>query len=54
MLDNFALVKKKINFPKFSGFQMIRSITLFIASSRAEEMGTVKKLIVSILNRNKN
>jgi death-on-curing family protein len=33
--------------------EALASLTLFIAASRAEEMETVKKLTVSILNRNK-
>ena len=31
----------------------LASLTLFIASSKAEEMQTVKKLVISVLNRNK-
>ncbi|RXR31317.1 Fic/DOC family protein [Flavobacterium piscinae] len=31
----------------------LASLTLFIASSKAEEMETVKKLVISVLNRNK-
>lgn len=30
----------------------LASLTLFVASSRPDEMGAVKKLIISILNRN--
>ncbi|MEZ5003025.1 MAG: virulence protein RhuM/Fic/DOC family protein [Chitinophagales bacterium] len=33
--------------------EALASITLFVASSKPEEMETVKKLVVSILNRNK-
>jgi len=33
--------------------EALASLTLFIASSNPEEMETVKKLTVSILNRNK-
>ena len=32
----------------------LASLTLFIASSNPEEMGTVKKLVVSVLNRKLN
>ncbi|WAC13385.1 hypothetical protein [Dyadobacter pollutisoli] len=32
--------------------EAIASLTLFIASSKPEEMDTVKKLVISILNRN--
>lgn len=31
----------------------LASLTLFIASSKPEEMDTVKKLVISVLNRNK-
>jgi prophage maintenance system killer protein len=31
----------------------LASLTLFIASSKPEEMETVKRLVVSVLNRNK-
>ncbi|WP_236262785.1 type II toxin-antitoxin system death-on-curing family toxin [Aggregatimonas sangjinii] len=34
--------------------EALASLTLFIASSKPEEMETVKKLVISILNRNKN
>jgi prophage maintenance system killer protein len=34
--------------------EALASLTLFVASSKAEEMTTVKQLLVSILNRNKN
>ncbi|WP_139352700.1 Fic family protein [Algoriphagus sp. A40] len=30
----------------------LASLTLFIASSKPEEMETVKKLVISVLNRN--
>lgn len=33
--------------------EALASLTLFVASSNADEMGTVKNLIISILNRNK-
>jgi prophage maintenance system killer protein len=33
--------------------EALASLTLFVASSKAEEMATVKQLLVSILNRNK-
>ena len=32
--------------------EALASITLFVATSKPDEMGAVKKLIVSILNRN--
>lgn len=32
----------------------LASLTLFIASSKPEEMATVKKLVISVLNRNRN
>ncbi|WP_245617578.1 hypothetical protein [Siansivirga zeaxanthinifaciens] len=31
----------------------LASFTLFIASSKPEEMETVKRLVISVLNRNK-
>jgi death-on-curing family protein len=31
----------------------LASLTLFIASSKPEEMDTVKKLVISVLNRNR-
>lgn len=34
--------------------EALASLTLFIASSKADEMETVKKLVISILNRNKS
>lgn len=34
--------------------EALASLTLFVASSKPEEMDTVKKLIISILNRNRN
>jgi len=33
--------------------EALASLTLFIATSKSDEMGTVKKLIISLLNRNK-
>lgn len=33
--------------------EALASLTLFVASSKPDEMETVKKLIISILNRNK-
>jgi hypothetical protein len=33
--------------------EALASLTLFIAASKPEEMDTVKKLIISVLNRNK-
>ena len=32
--------------------EALASLTLFVASSKPDEMGTVKKLIISVLNRN--
>lgn len=32
----------------------LASLTLFIASSKPEEMNTVKQLVISVLNRNRN
>ncbi|WP_332914260.1 type II toxin-antitoxin system death-on-curing family toxin [Algoriphagus boritolerans] len=32
----------------------LASLTLFIASSKPEEMDTVKKLVISVLNRNRD
>jgi prophage maintenance system killer protein len=32
----------------------LASLTLFIASSKPEEMETVKRLVVSVLNRNRS
>lgn len=32
--------------------EALASLTLFVASSKAEEMETVKKLLISVLNRN--
>jgi len=33
--------------------EALASITLFVAASKTEEMDTVKRLIVSVLNRSK-
>lgn len=32
--------------------EALAGLTLFIAASKAEEMETVKKLVISVLNRN--
>ncbi len=32
--------------------EALASLTLFVASSKPEEMETVKKLVISVLNRN--
>jgi prophage maintenance system killer protein len=32
--------------------EALASLTLFVASSKAEEMETVRKLLISVLNRN--
>ena len=43
----------KVLSPKYQ-YEALASLTLFIASSKPEEMETVKNLTISILNRNKN
>lgn len=48
---NNMLINQKQN-PIISN-DTLASLTLFIASSKAEEMETVKQLVVSVLNRNK-
>jgi hypothetical protein len=32
--------------------EALASLTLFVAASKADEMETVKKLLISVLNRN--
>ncbi|MFY8066236.1 MAG: RhuM family protein [Flavobacterium sp.] len=48
--NNMLFTKK--NEPILSN-DTLASLTLFIASSKPEEMETVKKLVISVLNRNK-
>ncbi|MBK7683129.1 MAG: virulence protein RhuM/Fic/DOC family protein [Bacteroidetes bacterium] len=50
-LERNNLLVNKFQQPILSN-DALASLTLFVASSRPEEMGTVKKLIISILNRN--
>jgi len=51
-LEKNCLLTNEIGIPIISN-EALASVTLFVASSKPEEMETVKKLIVSILNRNK-
>gem|GEM_PF-4569918 len=46
------MVSVLINLPGKSGLHALASLTLFVASSKAEEMETVRKLLISVLNRN--
>lgn len=50
-LERNNLLVNKFQQPILSN-DALASLTLFVASSRPDEMGTVKKLIISILNRN--
>ena len=50
-LERNNLLVNKFQQPILSN-DALASLTLFVASSRPGEMGTVKKLIISILNRN--
>ncbi len=50
-LEKNGLLKPKLGNPIVSN-EALASLTLFTAASRPEEMETVKKLIVSVLNRN--
>jgi len=52
-LQKNNLLINKIGNPIISN-EALASLTLFIASSKPEEMDIVKRLVVSILNRNKN
>lgn len=52
-LQRNNLLIDKIGNPIISN-EALASLTLFIASSKPVEMETVKRLIISILNRNKN
>ncbi len=51
-LERSGMLFSKDNNPLLSN-EGLAALTLFVASSKPEEMETVKKLIVSILNRNK-
>ena len=50
-LENNGLLTNKQQNPIISN-EALASLTLFVASSKAEEMDTVKKLLISVLNRN--
>lgn len=50
-LEKNNLLVNKFQQPILSN-DALASLTLFVASSRPDEMGTIKKLIISILNRN--
>jgi death-on-curing family protein len=50
-LDNNGLLTNRQQQPIISN-EALASLTLFVASSKAEEMETVKKLLISVLNRN--
>lgn len=50
-LERNELLYNKINQPLISN-EALASITLLVAASKAEEMETVKKLLISVLNRN--
>ncbi|MCK5443691.1 MAG: virulence RhuM family protein [Maribacter sp.] len=52
-LEKNAMLIDSKGIPLISN-EALASTTLFVAASKPEEMETVKKLIVSILNRNKN
>lgn len=52
-LQENNLLIDKVGNPIISN-EALASLTLFIASSRPEEMEIVKKFVISILNRNKN
>ena len=49
-LDNNGLLTNRQQQPIISN-EALASLTLFVASSKAEEMETVKKLLISVLNR---
>lgn len=51
-LEKNGLLTNEVGIPIISN-EALASVTLFVAASKPEEMETVKKLIVSILNRNK-
>lgn len=50
-LENNELLHNQSGYPIMSN-EALASLTLFVAASKPEEMDTVKKLIVSVLNRN--
>ena len=50
-LENNDLLKSGTGVALISN-EALASLTLFAAASRPEEMDTVKKLIISVLNRN--
>jgi len=50
-LQRNKLLQNKNGFPILSN-DALASLTLFVASSKPEEMETVKRLVVSVLNRN--
>lgn len=50
-LESNRLLKSRVGNPIISN-EALASLTLFAAASKPEEMETVKKLIVSVLNRN--
>ena len=50
-LENNGLLTNRQQHPIISN-EALASLTLFVASSKAEEMETVKKLLISVLNRN--
>ncbi|MBE9461878.1 RhuM family protein [Dyadobacter subterraneus] len=51
-LENNNILKTKSGLMIISN-EALASLTLFAAASKPEEMGTVKKLIISVLNRNR-
>lgn len=51
-LERNNMLRNKEGNPIISN-EALASLTLFVASSKSDEMETVKKLIISILNRNK-
>jgi death-on-curing family protein len=50
-LENNGLLTNRHQHPIISN-EALASLTLFVASSKAEEMETIKKLLISVLNRN--
>lgn len=50
-LENNGLLTNRQQYPIISN-EALASLTLFVASSKAEEMETVKNLLISVLNRN--
>jgi len=50
-LENDNLLKSRVGVKLISN-EALASLTLFAAASKPEEMDTVKKLIISVLNRN--